>query len=78
MDSIFCNYHYRVHEVHLYRQLSAAQECAIGPALNLAPGRIGKHLKAYVCSRGVGKIPTKYLKNFSDSLLMEHPNTFVT
>jgi hypothetical protein len=73
MNVAFYNYHYRIHEVYLRRQLSASVRRASGRSLNSTPGWRGKHLTAYVRSGGVGKILIKYLKTFSDSHVMEHP-----
>jgi hypothetical protein len=45
-----------------------------GRSLYSSPGWRGKHLNAYVCSGGVGKILTKYLKPFSESHVTKHPS----
>jgi hypothetical protein len=72
MDVAFYNYHYRVHEVNLHRQLSASERRVSGRSLNSSPGWRGQHLNAYVRSGGVEKILTKYLKTFSDSHVTAH------
>jgi hypothetical protein len=51
VDFAFYNFHYKIHKQHV--QSTPGQSCIWEP-IHSAPGWLGHHLQAYVCSGGIG------------------------